>query len=323
MYRYLIVFLLFIYSCQSRIEKLAWEATNTSHTNSKELVKFLQHYKNLHDSKRYKAACFLVANMPNKYSVNLNGNKIYYIDIVLSDSLVASLEYSFSLLETTPFLKEYSFDDFCEYILPYRVANEPLEYYWKWDIPQRIGRIYGDDIAQYAAAINMNIKTNNSRESWGNPLLGYAATIAENNAKCDDIAILTVMAMRSYGIPSAMEFIPYWGGTNNSHSLCSVTLPNDSIVVFQNTNDDGENIIMSNKTPKIYRHLFSLQRNTTLFKYRNEECNLNLFSNFRLTDVTSLHNIDKQNCLTQYYNAYENKITVSVNLYFMYEHYYQ
>lgn len=92
----LILIFFFLSSCTSSFDKAAWRIAEQSVTNSKELILFLEHYKGQADEEKYKAACFLIENMPNKYSLSGNERKrIYDIDIVKSDSLILSLEYSF------------------------------------------------------------------------------------------------------------------------------------------------------------------------------------------------------------------------------------
>ena len=102
---YTVFLLLLLLSCTSSSEKLAWEIANNSQTNKKELTRFLEHYKTNKDKDKYKAACFLIENMPNKYSINGKEQKIYDIDIVKADSLIKSLEHSFFLKEKSPYLK--------------------------------------------------------------------------------------------------------------------------------------------------------------------------------------------------------------------------
>lgn len=121
------VLALFVCGCTSnRYEDRAWKVAETSTANSGELSRFLEHYRDGDDREKYEAACFLVCNMPGKYSVT-GGRPVYDVDVVKADSLVRSLEASFALRESSPYLKDYSFGQFLEYILPYRVANEPLE----------------------------------------------------------------------------------------------------------------------------------------------------------------------------------------------------
>ena len=71
---FLVLFLLFLFSsCTPSDEDSAWEIAKQSATNSKELTYFLNYYKTNGNSEKYKAACYLIANMPNKYSISGKG----------------------------------------------------------------------------------------------------------------------------------------------------------------------------------------------------------------------------------------------------------
>ena len=174
---YTVFLLLLLLSCTSSSEKLAWEIANNSQTNKKELTRFLEHYKTNKDKDKYKAACFLIENMPNKYSINGKEQKIYDIDIVKADSLIKSLEHSFFLKEKSPYLKNYTFEQFCEYILPYRVADESLQYYWKWDCSRKFEKQCTNDIIQTAQNINAQIKIELSPEFYKDTLKSYSSII--------------------------------------------------------------------------------------------------------------------------------------------------
>lgn len=126
------IFMLLFLGCSSNtFERQAWSIVNQAKNNSKELGAFLSHYKESGDKNKYTAACFLISNISNKYSIYPNDSIVYDIDVVKSDSLIKSLDFSFELLTKSPFLRSYSMEQFFEYILPYRIANEPLEYKWK------------------------------------------------------------------------------------------------------------------------------------------------------------------------------------------------
>lgn len=139
--------------------------------NRGELQKVLDHYsKYPADSLKYKAACFLIENMPQYYSYTCDKNdkikkelyklcleknlkpvdgikilenkygklsddeyKITYdIQAIKSEFLIDNIEYSFKVWRETPWGCKIPFNRFCEEILPYRVGNEPLE---KWRKP--------------------------------------------------------------------------------------------------------------------------------------------------------------------------------------------
>lgn len=284
---YTVFLLLLLLSCTSSSEKLAWEIANNSQTNKKELTRFLEHYKTNKDKDKYKAACFLIENMPNKYSINGKEQKIYDIDIVKADSLIKSLEHSFFLKEKSPYLKNYTFEQFCEYILPYRVADESLQYYWKWDCSRKFEKQCTNDIIQTAQNINAQIKIELSPEFYKDTLKSYSSIIKTGYGKCDDRTALVTMALRSVGIPAAFEFVPYWGSNNNGYSFVSIILPDNKIYPLQNTDKQANgDYYLSRKTPKIYRKMYSIQ---DLAKHIDNIPEL--FRHNDLLDVTKLHNI--------------------------------
>lgn len=284
-------------SCNS-LEQQAWKVVESERDNYAELSHFLNHYKRGHNKEKYQAACFLIANMTNKFSiVGKHKERIYDIHVINADSLILSLDYSFALYDTCKHLHQYSFEDFCEYVLPYRIANEPLSYYWKWDIPRWLGVKINesDEISELARKINRKVDVYTMPEAWGNPQMGYTATMSGQIGKCDDRTILAAMAMRSMGIPAAFDFIPAWGSNNNGHSVCTVILPKDRILVFQDQNDSGEDVFLSQKTPKIYRRMYAQQNDIDISKIPEGESLSPLFSNFNLSDVTAFHSVGQCN----------------------------
>ena len=135
-------------------------ALQSAKNNRKELEKVLRHYqKNPADSLKYKAACFLIENMPfYSYSTSkqLENYKSYYAwlkksrgqtakqvadsvkkvygplgepekkhDIREVDSayLCNNIEWAFKVWREQPWGKNVSFETFCDYILPYRQEN--------------------------------------------------------------------------------------------------------------------------------------------------------------------------------------------------------
>lgn len=140
---------------------------NKAGRNRKELIKVLEHYKqNPTDSLKYKAACFLITNMPyhghykknkefeevfdsinhypfeDKRSAHLlellmsvqrtkkSFNRSFVPDIEAFDvnSLIEYIDTVFEAWNRIPIQKKASFEEFSEHILPYSVANEPIRY---------------------------------------------------------------------------------------------------------------------------------------------------------------------------------------------------
>lgn len=165
-YNFFILFVLLGYACSdsSRLE----QALNLAGDNRGELEKVLLHYHQQEkDSLKYRAACFLIENMPSHYSFISEKfekikNEIYPfvlkrdcspsqaydslelkygrlvesdfrkepdIEHISAEFLIDNIEWAFKVWEDSKWGKHISFDEFCENILPYRVGNEPL---MKW-----------------------------------------------------------------------------------------------------------------------------------------------------------------------------------------------
>ena len=131
--------------------------------NRSELEKVLVHYKG--DDLKYKAACFLIANMDAHYSYTSDGINSYYKEMdsvfslpvqkeqvykdaylhastkngdlkrtakvcldcktITADLLIQQIDEAFEMCNK-PWNKDVSFESFCNYVLPYRITTEPI-----------------------------------------------------------------------------------------------------------------------------------------------------------------------------------------------------
>jgi hypothetical protein len=144
-------------SCASPAPDRLSMALRFAGENRGELEKVLAHYQD--DTLKYKSACFLIENMPRYYSygedaylnaqaamiqacknnnndilpLNNQANsfnragKIYDSQVITAEYLIENIDFAFKLWEEKPWNKYLSFEDFCEYLLPYRIGNDPLE----------------------------------------------------------------------------------------------------------------------------------------------------------------------------------------------------
>ncbi len=103
--------------------------------NRAELEKAIAYFSKKGDALQLKALYFLLTNMGIHYSSDYywsNGHAVPYtyrdIDSIKADLLIGNIQAAFEAWRN-PWSRHVSFDEFCEYILPYRVSIEPLE---KW-----------------------------------------------------------------------------------------------------------------------------------------------------------------------------------------------
>lgn len=291
LYLNIIFLIVILISCTNDLSKKVTELSTRYPHLSSALDKY-------NDGDFLRAAYFIFCNIPSNEIYNFN-----------CDSIICSIDTSIKVWQRVPWKSNYRQIDFEEYILPYRIGNEPLEYSWKWVLPHEMGI----DIAQYnslsiaAQKVNKKVIIKTFPNAFGNDIQSYTSLLKRPIGKCDDRAVFTVMAMRSNGIPSAFECIPYWGDANNGHAFCSVINPDGKLMVFQDFGDDGLNVSFAHKTPKIYRKMFSKQINTPLYKYKDVESLPTFFSDFDKMDITDKHKI-KQRDVKVNMNSTECKI---------------
>ena len=144
------------------------EALALAGGNRRELKAVLRHYRQ--DSLKFRAACFLIANMRWHYSDD--SGYCLYSDAKDSDLcdlrrfdrsfLISHVDHAFDVWESSPCAAGLSFCEFCEYILPYRsLAGYPdcfsgAELYDLFG--KYVGAGQGDSLAGYVARYN-RVKT--------------------------------------------------------------------------------------------------------------------------------------------------------------------
>ena len=354
----IVPFLLFatiIFSC-SRYKNDLERALTLSGDNRTELEKVLNYYSNNEeDNLKYKAACFLIENMPyhyyyegellDKYSqiyesmmltknadsvinsfANKYGtfslsrlNKKEDIKSINSDYLISNIEHAFKVWEEQPWGKNISFDDFCMYILPYRVNNEqPLE--WRSYLYEKYNPLLdslknsndaSDPLAAARIVINSLCKEDKFFTTSASHIPLKTPLLLDNHraASCREMADLTVYILRSLGIPCGIDFLPLHGRGNEGH--CWTFILNKDGDSFSSDYLDCSIIPAPENlhfTSKIYRETFCI--NKTL---RNELSNYKkslvpFFNNPRFIDITEFYckekshtiHIPEDNC---YYNS--------------------
>lgn len=232
-------------SCLKKESRLKY-ALQMAGENRKELEKVLQHYEN--DSLKLKAAIFLIENMPEYYSYDgavldsmkaalATGEqrgyvepevknkwigysyrglpKVYDVKVITADYLIKNIDLAFEVWQKRPWGKYLMFDDFCEYILPYRIGDEPLEdwreaYYE--DYGCLLDSVYrGSDVIKAANLINKQLRMEGFfyNSEFDLPHLGALYNLNHRIGNCKDMADITTYLFRALGIPVAIDFYRY------------------------------------------------------------------------------------------------------------------
>lgn len=211
-----------------------------------------------------------------------------------SDFLIRHIDAMFALWETAPWHDRYTFDEFCEWVLPYRIGNERPE---EWPSVALSGKHPREDSARRAGdlfGLGL-VLINNTGIRYNAAMGGYPFTLAfsETNTvrwgTCNQMTDYAVKLFRSRGIPASADVIVAWADRSAGHQWNVIVQP-DSTCRDIGYNPYGRNIF-DYRMPKIYRQTYRLQRDTPLFRYRISESIPEHFRRFDLIDVTAQYDM--------------------------------
>ncbi|MBI9019178.1 MAG: hypothetical protein JEZ07_18155 [Phycisphaerae bacterium] len=285
-----------------------------------ECQKVLNHYKN--QPQKLKAAQFLIDNMgDNCYArlswIDENDNLVEYealnyknfdealvafetlekehgpisykatlkvkdADVITADMLIENIDLAFDAWQTKPWAKAMTFDTFCQYILPYRCSNEPLDNWRKplmaryADLPAKL-----KDPTNPAEAAGIVEKDVHSFVKFNSIFYlhptdqGYSEMVKEGRGRCEDISNMISYAMRANCIAVASDYTPAWANRDNNHAWNAVL-----------DKDGRGNAPLHNTPAKIYRKMFAPQKSTPFFRKKENEVLPRWLSGKTFLDVT-------------------------------------
>lgn len=309
-------------------------ALDAAGDNRDQLEKVLAHYASGDDSLKLQAAFFLIANMEGhgyaEYALvdtagaevdfnvldypdfktlkaaadsledrrgELDYEKkeiIYDLDTITADFLINQIDYAFRAWREKPWAKGLPFDDFCEYVLPYRGSNEPLEY-WRetfWNKYQDIESRMTDrsDPIEAAGLINDDIKSwfsFDARYYYHPTDQGLSEMLENRMGRCEDMTNLTIYAMRANGLAVTSDYTPYWANTGNNHAWNAIVTPDGKAIPFMGAERNPGHYRLANKIARAYRKTFGKQKENLAFQERKQKSIPRWLSGKSYIDVTA------------------------------------
>jgi hypothetical protein len=294
------------------------EALDQAGDNRSELEKVISHFRDSGDSLALEAAYYLIGNMEghsymviayydtsgSEVPIDVNAypdflSMLAYLDTVESqrgkvdsdkkeafedlenikaEFLINQIEYAFKAWRTLPWAKSVSFENFREYILPYRGSNEPLEpwreyFYNKY---RGIDTLMADphDIIEAARIINSDVRTyfGFSERYYLHPTdQGFSEMLQNGLGRCEDMTNLAIYAMRANGLAVTSDYTPYWANTGNNHAWNAIADAGGKVMPFMGAEADPGDYRLSNKAAKVYRKMFGKQTDNLIFQNRKQE----------------------------------------------------
>ena len=200
---------------------------------------------------------------------NVRDSAIYDYEVITSDFLINNIDLAFKAWRKFPWAHHISFKQFCEYILPYRGSNEPLEnwrsYFWKkyqWVADSVKDKA---DPVEACALINKDLRSwfkFDSRFYRQSTDQGLSDMLRNKMGRCEDMTNLAIYAMRSMGVPVTSDFTPYWAKTGNNHAWNTVIDKTGKPIIFMGGGADPGKYKLGQALAKVYRKTFAKQKNS-------------------------------------------------------------
>lgn len=309
----LISFCLFAFSSCMR-EDYVKQTLEKAGKNGTELEKVLRHYSiDKADSLKLRATQWLIANMEMNYSydskdtrqfykdadslfrdslihdqyeyrldtllrdIDIKKVKVYFdIETITSDYLIHNIEEAFETWVTYPWCKDMLFDDFCEYILPYRLGTCPLEE-WRPLMRERFSTIV-DSLSKCGAAdttvcdmlCGEYFTVIHYPKSF-KPEYPPSSLLNAIVAPCPEWSNLGIYAMRTFGVKAICDFTPQWANRSMGHEWTVMLSGGKEFIFMMGEKKWGEHRDWLGQMAKVYRRTAVLQRKSLIMQDVGEE----------------------------------------------------
>ncbi|VAW29674.1 hypothetical protein MNBD_BACTEROID07-1928 [hydrothermal vent metagenome] len=271
--------------------------------NKPEMVKAIGYFVADNDSMKRKALYCLMAQMDKNYTVyysvqdtlgnhysfnpkdypdylslkhawdsteQIRGNLIYHADsfriddqLLSGNYLINNINEAFKAHKDFPWSKNYSFQTFCHWILPYRVANEQPEAFRQYflteygSLPQKFydKNVHTLDVAMYInKLINQKV---DYKDTYNKSLNIQAIRQLEKSGFGNfyDINIYKVKVLRAFGIAATMDYVPFLADTNFGYAYTTVILPGRNELTL-GYNHGVKALHKPGRLAKVYRRTF-------------------------------------------------------------------
>ncbi len=302
--------------------------------NRKELKKVLTHYVSQGDTLKLKAAFYLIGNMEDHCYVTYalqdsSGQELPFnildypdfdsllaavdslekqygeidferkvrvndLDSITADYLIEQIDYAFRAWRERPWARQTSFECFCDYVLPYRGSNEPLES-WRsifWDKYNGIVDSMVDSLDPMEAArlINNDVRSwfKFDRRYYFHPTdQGASEMMKTHMGRCEDMTNLTIYALRANGLAVTSDYTPHWANAGNNHAWNAIITPEDKAVPFMGAEANPGEYQLRYKMAKAYRKMFGKQKENLAFQDNKQEKTPAWLSGKSYRDVTA------------------------------------
>lgn len=195
------------------------------------------------------------------------------VQIIKSDSeyitekiLIENIDRAFNAWNS-PWNRNLTFDNFCDYLLPYRVQDEPLED-WGQNYHKKFSYLQKNNSTDICNNTNSYLKTwffssfSFEDRTELNYCLSPSQLLFRKQGNCQDLCNLSVYVMRTLGLACSIDFTPAWATSSYSHFWCTYINENGEHRPFEGVTGVGDNFVVYREPSKVYRITYRNQNKT-------------------------------------------------------------
>ena len=175
---------------------------------------------------------------------NENARKEYDSKILTATYLINNIEFAFRAWKNASWSNKVLFEDFCEYILPYRIKEERAEY-WRPEFYKRYSKMANsssgaDNAKNVFDNMNWNLNTETNFNVFFDKYYPFDQSIGDvvkgKIGSCEITSYFAASAMRATGLPVGYDYVMHWGSTNSRHFMPHLVGKFDSLHLITNEN---------------------------------------------------------------------------------------
>ena len=236
------------------------------------------------------------------YAVSDKGFKrVADTDAVTAEYLISNIDHAFDRWRGGNFAHHLSFEEFCEWLLPYRLTNENL-CEWRDRLykeykrgTESLSQIADKNHSAYWAASQVNDLLKQDKifihaiPHLGGVNLPAPVLASLRMGECDDYAFKAAYTMRACGIPVSVDFTPQWPTRPHGHHWNVVLSNNGRTIPFMGSESNPGYPCKSDYVyGKVYRYTYAYN-NESLFEKNKTigEPTPPILTNPFIKDVTS------------------------------------
>ena len=211
----------------------------------------------------------------------LDNKTVSDLRVITADYLIYSIDHAFNQWRTRPWSKHLTFDEFREWVLPYKVVELQSFDAWRDTLSAHfcdsLNNLPDDDRCYtiYGALDIVRNEMVNKLDPWifwgersGHPLLDASTLANMSYGTCQEWVNLGIMTFRSLGLPAVLDVVPIWARNHQGHSWYTFITDNGTQAHAQNDIMIPANVGFwpYERFPKIYRVSYTINRDRVLYR---------------------------------------------------------